>query len=110
MDPVRAFLSETSDLAPATRKHKRAAVSACCQWAVRHDQMPANPMGKVDTITVPKSLPRSAPAADIYRVLDALCARWPRKSGPIDTSSWVLTSPSTANLNPRIIGDAACIN
>ncbi|MGA4792453.1 site-specific integrase [Nocardia sp. AB354] len=64
VDPVRAFVSEISDLAPATRKRKRAAVSAFCRWAVRHDRMPADPMDKVGTITVPKSLPRPAPAAD----------------------------------------------
>jgi integrase/recombinase XerC/integrase/recombinase XerD len=84
VDPVRAFLSEISGQAPATRKRKRAAVSTFCRWAVRHDRMTANPMDKVGTITVPKSLPRPAPAADIYRVLDAICARRPRKSVPID--------------------------
>lgn len=55
VDPVRAFLSEISDLAPTTRKRKR---SAFCRWAVRYDRMPANPMDKVGTITVPKRLPR----------------------------------------------------
>lgn len=84
VDPVRAFLSEISGQAPATRKRKRAAVSAFCRWAVRHDRMPANPMDKVGTITVPKRLPRPALAADIYRVRDAICARRPRKSVPID--------------------------
>ncbi|WP_280241656.1 hypothetical protein [Nocardia abscessus] len=55
---VRAFLSAIADLAPATRKRKRAAVAAFCRWAVRHDLLAANPMDKVDTITVPKTLPR----------------------------------------------------
>ncbi|MEW1737917.1 tyrosine-type recombinase/integrase, partial [Nocardia beijingensis] len=74
-------------LAPATRKRKRAAVAAFCRWAVRHDLLAANPMDKVDTITVPKTLPRPAPAADIAKVLAAdiakvlaaICARRPRK-------------------------------
>ncbi len=36
-------------------------------------------MDRVDTITVPKRLPRPAPAADVRRVLDGICARRPRK-------------------------------
>ncbi|WP_249645357.1 tyrosine-type recombinase/integrase [Nocardia sputi] len=41
-------------------------------------------MDKVDTITVPKTLPRPAPAADIAKVLAAICARRPRKDVPVD--------------------------
>ncbi|MFE3447078.1 tyrosine-type recombinase/integrase [Nocardia sp. NPDC059180] len=81
---VRSFLSEISDQAPATRKRKRAAVSAFCRWAVRHELLDANPMDRVDTITVPKSLPRPAPAAEVARVLDRICARRPRKDIPLD--------------------------
>ncbi|MGK8487802.1 tyrosine-type recombinase/integrase [Nocardia asiatica] len=76
---LREFLSAIADLAPATRKRKRAAVAAFCRWAVRHDLLAANPMDKVDTITVSKTLPRPAPAADIAKVLAAICARRPRK-------------------------------
>ena len=82
--PVRAFLSGVADLAPATRKRKRAAVSAFCRWAVRHERLVANPMDKVDTITVPKRLPRPAAAADVARVLDSICSRRPRKDLPTD--------------------------
>ncbi|MFF7944735.1 site-specific integrase [Nocardia gamkensis] len=84
VEPVRAFLAAITGQAPATRKRKRAAVSAFCRWAVRHDRMPANPLDKVDTITVPRTLPRPVPSRDIYRVLDAICARRPRKDVPID--------------------------
>ncbi|WP_280493674.1 tyrosine-type recombinase/integrase [Nocardia asiatica] len=82
--PVRGFLSAIADLAPATRKRKRAAVAAFCRWAVRHDLLAANPMDRVDTITVPKTLPRPAPAADIAKVLAAICARRPRKDVALD--------------------------
>ncbi|MGF0320885.1 tyrosine-type recombinase/integrase [Nocardia fluminea] len=82
--PVRVFLSGIADQAPATRKRKRAAVSAFCRWAVRHERLAANPMDKVDTISVPKRLPRPAAAADVARVLDSICARRPRKDLPID--------------------------
>jgi integrase/recombinase XerC/integrase/recombinase XerD len=81
---VREFLSAIADLAPATRKRKRAAVAAFCRWAVRHDLLGVNPMDKVDTITVPKTLPRPAPAADIAKVLAAICARRPRKDVALD--------------------------
>ncbi|SUE28945.1 site-specific tyrosine recombinase XerD [Nocardia farcinica] len=76
---VRGFLSGIADLAPATRKRKRAAVAAFCRWAVRHDLLVANPMDKVDTITVPNTLPRPAAATDIAKILAAICARRPRK-------------------------------
>ncbi|MEU2120816.1 tyrosine-type recombinase/integrase [Nocardia niwae] len=81
---VRGFLSAIADLAPATRKRKRAAVASFCRWAVRHDLLAVNPMDRVDTITVPKTLPRPAPAADIAKVLAAICARRPRKDVALD--------------------------
>ncbi|WP_280336056.1 tyrosine-type recombinase/integrase [Nocardia wallacei] len=82
--PVREFLTGIAGQAPATRKRKRAAVAAFCRWAVRHDRMPANPMDKVDTVFVPRTLPRPVPAVEVFRVLDAICARRPRKDVPID--------------------------
>ncbi|MEV6656442.1 tyrosine-type recombinase/integrase [Nocardia fluminea] len=82
--PIRAFLSGITDQSPATRKRKRAAISAFCRWAVRHDRLPANPMEKVDTITVPKRLPRPAAAADVARVLDSICSLRSRKNIAID--------------------------
>ena len=41
-------------------------------------------MDKVDTVKVPKALPRPAPAADVARVLAAICSRRPRKDVPLD--------------------------
>ena len=82
--PVRTYLAGIGGLAPSTRKRKRAAVASFCKWAVRHDLLGANPMDKIDTIKVPKSLPRPAPAADINRVLGAICSRRPRKGIPLD--------------------------
>jgi integrase/recombinase XerC/integrase/recombinase XerD len=41
-------------------------------------------MDKIDTIKVPRALPRAAPAADIARVLAAICSRRPRKDVPLD--------------------------
>jgi len=82
--PVRAYLAGIGGLAAATRKRKRAAVASFCKWAVRHDLLGANPMDKIDSIKVPKSLPRPAAADDIKRVLNTICSRRPRKDVPLD--------------------------
>jgi integrase/recombinase XerC/integrase/recombinase XerD len=81
---VRAYLAEVAGLAPSTRKRKRAALASFCRWAVRHDLLHANPMDKIDTIKVPKKLPRPAAAADVARVLAVICSRRPRKDLPLD--------------------------
>jgi integrase/recombinase XerD len=81
---VRAYLTEVADLAASTRKRKRAAVASFCRWAVRHDLLAANPMDKIDTIKVPKTLPRPATAADVAKVLAVICSRRPRKDLPLD--------------------------
>ncbi|TVZ06311.1 recombinase [Trebonia kvetii] len=82
--PVRAFLKEMTEQAPATRKRKRAAVASFCRWAVRHDLLGFSPMDRVDTVAVPKTLPRPAAAGDIRAALDAICSRRPRKDLPPD--------------------------
>lgn len=82
--PIRAFLSDIAALAPATRKRKRAAVASFCKWAVRHDLLDANPMDRIDTIKVPKTLPRPAAPADVKKALNLICSRRPRKDVPID--------------------------
>src|SRR5262245_27358732 len=80
--PVRAFLGEIAGQAPATRKRKRAAVASFCKWAVRHDLLAASPIDRIDTIAVPKTLPRPAAPADVAAVLDATCSRPPRTDVP----------------------------
>jgi integrase/recombinase XerD len=82
--PVRAYLAETADLSPASRKRKRAAVASFCRWAVRHELLQANPTDRIDTVKVPKRLPRPAAAGDVAKVLAAICPRRPRKDLPLD--------------------------
>ncbi|WP_449063844.1 tyrosine-type recombinase/integrase [Planomonospora algeriensis] len=82
--PVRSYLAEIADLAASTRKRKRAAIASFCKWAVRHDLLSANPMDRIDTIKVPKTLPRPAAAADVAKVLAVICSRRPRKDVPLD--------------------------
>ena len=81
---MRAFLAEIAGQAPSTRKRKRAAVASFCRWAVRHDLLDASPMDRIDTVAVPRTLPRPAAAGDIQAVLGAICSRRPRKDVPID--------------------------
>jgi integrase/recombinase XerD len=82
--PVRAYLAETAGLSPATRRRKRAAVASFCRWAVRHELLDATPMDRIDTVKVPRRLPRPAGAGDVARVLAAICTRRPRKDVPLD--------------------------
>jgi integrase/recombinase XerD len=82
--PVRAYLAGIAGLTAASRKRKRASVASFCRWAVRHDLLAANPMDKIDTIKVPRTLPRPAAAADVAKVLAAICSRRPRKDIPLD--------------------------
>ncbi|GAA2418637.1 site-specific tyrosine recombinase XerD [Nonomuraea africana] len=82
--PIRAFLADLGELSAATRKRKRAAIASFCRWAVRHGLLQANPMDRIDTIKVPKTLPRPAAAADVAEVLNAICFRRPRKGVPLD--------------------------
>lgn len=84
VEPVRAFMTAISGQSPATRKRKRAALSAFCRWALVHDRLPVNPMDRVDTVSVPKRLPRPVPEPKITRVLNAICPRHPRKAVPLD--------------------------
>ncbi len=77
--PVRAYLAGIAELTAASRKRKRAAVASFCHWAVRHDLLAANPMDKIDTVKVPRALPRPAAAADVAKVLAAICSRRPRQ-------------------------------
>ncbi|MEU0564652.1 hypothetical protein ABZ297_04520 [Nonomuraea sp. NPDC005983] len=63
---------------------KRAAVASFAKWAVRHDLLDANPMDRIDTVKVPKSLPRPASAADVAKVLAVICSRRLRKDLPLD--------------------------
>ena len=81
--PIRAFLGEIAGQAPATRKRKRAAVASFCKWAVRHELLGASPIDRIDTIEVPRTLPRPAAAGEVAAVLGTICSRRPRKDVPL---------------------------
>ncbi|MFC0436110.1 tyrosine-type recombinase/integrase [Kutzneria buriramensis] len=81
---VRAYLTEIAGLAASSRKRKRAAVGSFCRWAVRHELLATNPMDRVDSITVARTLPRPADPAQVQKVLGVICSRRPRKDVPVD--------------------------
>ncbi|MDF2709602.1 MAG: putative recombinase [Nonomuraea muscovyensis] len=74
------------------------------KWAVRHNLLQANPMDRIDTVKVPKSLPRPAAAADVAKVLAVICSRWPRKDLPLGRRA---PTPSGCG-RPCGAGRAAC--
>jgi integrase/recombinase XerD len=82
--PIRAYLSGIAALAASSRKRKRAALASFCRWAVRHELLDANPMDRIDTITVPKTLPRPADPAAVQKVFGVICTRRPRKDVALD--------------------------
>ncbi|GII05576.1 hypothetical protein [Planobispora takensis] len=102
--PVRAYLAGLAELSPAGRKRKRAAIASFTKWAVRHDLLAANPMDRIDTVKVPKALPRPAAAADVAKVLAVICSRRPRKDlpGHPAASSQIDASPRVSSpIRPR---------
>jgi hypothetical protein len=88
---VRAYLTETTGLAPATRKRKRA--------PGRLVLLDVNPMDRIDTVKVPKRLPGRAAAGDVAKVLAAICPRRPRKDLPLDRPGWS-TAPKEYGFSP----------
>ncbi|MEU6785077.1 hypothetical protein ABZ912_38310 [Nonomuraea angiospora] len=81
--PIRAYLA---DLSPSgrKRKRKRAAVASFGKWAARHDLPQANPRDRIDTVKVPKTLPRPAAVADVAKVPAVICSRRSRKDLPLN--------------------------
>jgi integrase/recombinase XerD len=71
-------------------------VASFCRWAVRHELLEASPMDRIDTIEVPRTLPRPADPGDIQAVLSAICSRRPRKDVPLDV------------LRDRVLFETAC--
>ena len=74
IDPVhlRRFFLSLSNKAPATRARIQSSVNTFLTWAFRHDLIPANPMQKLERVSVPESLPRPLDARIIRRILNAV--------------------------------------
>lgn len=59
------------DWAPATKRCARVAVGSFYRWAVTHGRIDVSPTMGLDTIRVPRSLPRPAPEAALRAALAA---------------------------------------
>ncbi len=69
---LRGFLATLAGLAPATRARRQAALAAFCAWALHHDLITADPMARLDRVTVPARQPRAVDPARVDRVLAAI--------------------------------------
>ena len=66
---IREFLETFTDLKPATRARKQAALNSFFTWAYRHDLLPANPMGKVDPVRRDPPKVRALRRDDVEKIL-----------------------------------------
>ncbi len=78
IDPVhlRRFFLSLSGRAPATRARIQSSVNAFLTWCFRHDLIAANPMQKLERVSVPETLPRPLDERIVRKILDAI----PRKN------------------------------
>lgn len=66
---LRQFFAQHLGLEPATRARKQAAVASFLKWAYQRELIPANPMGRVERVSLNPPTPRGVKRAEIERVL-----------------------------------------
>jgi site-specific recombinase XerD len=71
---LRTFLAQHSHLKPASRARMQAALTRFFTWAEQHDQIPTNPMTRIESVRVETPAPRPRPRADVEAVLAAIPA------------------------------------
>ena len=69
---LRRLFRSLADKAPATRARIQSCVNAFLTWCFRHDLIPANPMQKLERVSVPEPLPRPIEPRLIRKILDAI--------------------------------------
>ena len=69
---LRRFFLALADKAPATRARIQSSVNAFLTWCFRHDLIAANPMQKLERVSVPEPLPRPVEQRAIRKILDAI--------------------------------------
>lgn len=74
IDPVhlRRFFMSLSDKAPSTRARIQSSANAFLTWCFRHDLIAANPMQKLERVSVPESLPRPLADRVVRKILNAI--------------------------------------
>ena len=69
---LRRFFRSLADKALATRARIQSSVNAFLTWCFRHDLIPANPMQKLERVSVPEAFPRPIDPRLIRKLLGAI--------------------------------------
>lgn len=69
---LRGWLASLGELSPATRARKQAAVAAFLGWCVRQELIWADPMGRLERVSVPARAPRGVDRGVVSRVLEVI--------------------------------------
>jgi len=72
---LRRFFLSLADKAPSSRARIQSSVNAFLTWCFRHDLLPANPMQKLERVSVPESFPRPLDPRVVRKILDAIPRR-----------------------------------
>ncbi len=78
VETLRTFFASRGDHAPATRARIQATLASFFAWAYRGGHVPADPMARIERVTVHPSPPRGVGKDAIARVLAAIPAAQPR--------------------------------
>lgn len=78
VETLRTFFASRSDHAPATRARTQATLASFFAWAYRGGHVPADPMARIERVTVHPPPPRGVGEDAIARVLAAIPAAQPR--------------------------------
>ena len=72
IDTLRQALARRDERSPASRARTMAALNSFLTWAVKHDLLAANPLVKLDRVTVPEPNARGVKRDQIDAVLNAI--------------------------------------
>src|SRR5215207_10195550 len=69
---LRAYFATLSDLKPASRARKQAALASFLSWAFRHDYIATNPMQKIDRVRRDPPTRHGLPRSVVETILAAI--------------------------------------
>jgi integrase/recombinase XerD len=69
---LRLFLDATTNLAPTTLAHRKAALHSCFNWAYQQDLLDADPTAKLEAIPIGERHPRPLAEKQVEAILDAI--------------------------------------
>lgn len=72
-DVLRSYFArEVDHFSPATRARKRAALKSFLDWCYRRQIIDANPMSRLEKVSLPEALPNHKPKDQIQKVLNVI--------------------------------------